>query len=185
MRSKWIVATAIGVLLGGVAVHYYDAYKARTVIGRVENVSLQDVKMKMKARIDTGAGLTSVHAEILEILPPESKDKPEWVRFKLTDIYGHSKVIEHEIVDWVEIKNKGKHGGFTRRPVVVMDFCLGGKQVEARVNLADRSAFLYPLLIGRNVLKAGDYLIDPEVTFTHWPGCTYRRPPRATRSKKD
>lgn len=57
------------------------------------------------------------------------------------------------------------------RPVIKLDFCLGGKKVEARANLADREGFLYPVLMGRNVLKTGDYMIDPQRSFIHEPGC--------------
>jgi hypothetical protein len=53
----------------------------------------------------------------------------------------------------------------------MMDICLGGKQIEGRVNLTDRSTFLYPVLLGRNILKAGDFLIDPERNFMEHPSC--------------
>jgi len=92
------------------------------------------------------------------------------VVFRIVDKDGNKKTMERTIVEWINIKKKGGEG-FIKRPVIKLDFCLGGKQVEARANLADRSDFLYPVLIGRNVLKAGDFMIDPEETFTHAPGC--------------
>jgi hypothetical protein len=143
--------------------------ETRPVIGWIEYVALEGTNIVVKARIDTGAGLASVHAEIVEI--KKSKDgTTEKVVFRIVDKDGNKKTMQRTIVEWINIKKKGGDG-YIKRPVIKLDFCLGGKQVEARANLADRSDFLYPVLIGRNVLKAGDYMIDPEKTFTHEPGC--------------
>lgn len=141
----------------------------RPVIGWVEYVALQDADLIVKARIDTGAGLASVHADILEIRK-DKKDDVEKVVFRVEDKDGNKKTLERTVVKWINIKKKGETGTI-RRPVIKLDFCLGGKKVEARANLADREGFLYPVLIGRNVLKTGDYMIDPQRTFIHEPGC--------------
>lgn len=141
----------------------------RPVIGWVEYVALEDANIIIKARVDTGAGLASVDAEILEIKQDKKSDQ-EKVVFRVEDKDGNKKTLERTIVKWINIKKKGESGTI-RRPVIKLDFCLGGKQVEARANLSDRAGFLYPVLIGRNVLKAGDYMIDPERTFMHEPGC--------------
>jgi hypothetical protein len=52
-----------------------------------------------------------------------------------------------------------------------MDMCLAGKKLEGRFNLANRDDFLYPVLVGRNLLKTGDFLIDPKRKFVEEPGC--------------
>lgn len=141
----------------------------RPIIGWLENVKLEDANVTLKARIDTGAGLASLHADIIDI--KKSKDgKTESVVFSVQQDDGKKVVLERPIEDWINIKKKGDKG-YIKRPVVKLLMCLGGKQVRARVNLADRSGFLYPMLIGRNVLKAGDYMIDPQVTYTHEPPC--------------
>ena len=46
---------------------------------------------------------------------------------------------------------------------------LAGRRFDARVNLAGRSALRYPLLIGRDVLVAGRFLVDPAEEFMHVP----------------
>jgi hypothetical protein len=112
-----------------------------------------------------------MNAEILKIIKPEEPGGKERVRFQLTGADGKTKTVERTIVDWVNIKSKGTKGGYVKRLVVMMDFCLGGRRIEGRVNLADRGTFLYPVLMGRNILKAGDFLIDPERTFMERPGC--------------
>lgn len=146
------------------------AAEERTIIGRVEDAVLQDYGIMYKARIDSGAGVSSLHAKILSIKKSKSRNKPDRVVFEIYDEQGNPKEIELPIVEWQNIKKKGSLG-FSKRPVVRLDICLGGKQVDARVNLADRHQFLYPLLIGRNTLNAGDFLIDPAQKYMEHHGC--------------
>ncbi len=149
------------------------AAEAVAIIGRVEYVVMQDFGIKLKARIDTGAGVSSIDAKILQITPVAG-GSAERVVFEIRDDAGNAKSIERKIVEWAEIKGKGTTKS-SRRPVVILDFCLGGKRLEGRINLADRSGFLYPVLIGRNILKTGGFLIDPSKTFMRPPGCTSKR----------
>lgn len=141
-----------------------------SIIGRVEYVVMQDVGIKLKARIDTGAGVSSIDAKIIQF-KPAAGGSGERVIFEIRDDAGNAKSIERKIVEWTEIKGKGTEKS-SRRPVVILDFCLGGKRLEGRINLADRSGFIYPVLIGRNILKTGAFLIDPSKTFMQPPGCT-------------
>ena len=140
---------------------------SRPVVGSVENVSLHDADLVVKARIDTGAGLSSINAEILEI---KHEDKGDRAIFRILDKDGKSRTLERAIVEWIDIKNKGSDGA-VRRAVVRMDFCLGGKLIDARANLADRGNFKYPVLIGRNVLKVGKFMVDPTQTYISTPAC--------------
>jgi hypothetical protein len=139
----------------------------RVIIGRVENVVMQDVGMKVKARIDTGAGVSSIRAKVVKI---DRRADGERITFALSDDQGRIQNVERKIVEWAEIKSMATKTSI-RRPVVILDICLGGKRLEGRFNLADRSGFLYPVLVGRNILKTGDFLIDPKQKFTAHPGC--------------
>lgn len=141
--------------------------KPRIVLGRVEWVVLQDVHLRVKARIDTGAGVSSLHAKILEI---KQTPEGERVRFQIADADGNKKTLERAIVGWLNIKVMGSDVR-SRRPIVRMDVCIGGKKLEGRVNLNDRSDFLYPMLIGRNLLNTGKFLVDPGALFLQEPGC--------------
>lgn len=138
-------------------------------IGWVEKVGLDDAPIVVKARMDTGAGMTSVHAEILEFRKPAKPGMAEQVVFRIGD-GEHSKTIVSDVVEWQNIKRK-EEDGFIRRPVVRMGICIGNKKIRGRVNLADRSNFLYPVLVGRNFLKGGDFVVDPRKTFRRKPIC--------------
>lgn len=141
--------------------------KPRIILGRVENVVLQDVHIKLKARIDTGAGISSLHAKIVEI---KSTEDGERVRFQIEDGQGGAKTLERKVVGWANIKVMGTDKK-NRRPIVRLDVCLGGKRLKGRVNLNDRGEFLYPMLIGRNLLNTGEFLVDPSRTYLQEPGC--------------
>lgn len=143
--------------------------QSSTIIGRVEYVVMEDVRIKLKARIDTGAGVSSIDAKIVEI-KPTADGSGEQVVFQIKDDDGEIKTIERTIVEWMEIKGKGTTQT-VKRPVVRLDFFLGGRRLEGRINLADRTMFLYPVLIGRNILKTGDFLIDPRKKFMKKPRC--------------
>jgi hypothetical protein len=140
------------------------------IIGRVEKVYVEDGDITLVGRIDTGAGVASINAEIIKTEKGTSQNSPEKITFQIQDSEKRTKTLTRKVVEWQSIKRKGNIG-YIKRPVIEMDFCIAGKRIEARVNLAKRDRFLYPLLVGRNVLKAGDFLIDPAKKFLGKPKC--------------
>ena len=51
--------------------------------------------------------------------------------------------------------------------------CMGKAKRSIEVNLTDRSAFQYPLLIGSDALARFDALVDPSLKYAAGePGCT-------------
>ena len=69
LRLLLLVCACIG------AVGAIGAAADRTIIGRVEYVLMQDVGLKLKARIDTGAGVSSINAKVLRFEPIEKSDE--------------------------------------------------------------------------------------------------------------
>jgi hypothetical protein len=141
--------------------------KPRPIVGRIENVVVRDVGLRLKARIDTGAGVSSIDAKILEL---KKTPEGERVKFQITDGEGVTKTLERDVVGWSQIKVMGsdqKH----RRPIVKLHVCLGKKKLYVRVNLNDRSNFLYPMLVGRNLLNTGKFLVDPSRRYLEEPAC--------------
>ncbi|MNN62802.1 hypothetical protein D3C81_1781320 [compost metagenome] len=61
---------------------------------------------------------------------------------------------------------------YTARPVIELDVCMGTALRTIEVNLTDRSAFEYPLLIGSDALKRFGALVDPSLKYAAGqPGC--------------
>ncbi len=166
----------------------------------VTTLSTEDTPFVVKAKIDTGATTSSIDAEILALpeesdspeveetiedteeeeeeeqeyppLPPEKSETPPLRRtviFSVKDSNGNKKVVERKLERWVRIKKKTS--GVIRRPVVKMEFCIAGRLVEEEVNLSERKHFTYAVLIGRNMLKEGNYLVNSAKTFAGKPRC--------------
>jgi hypothetical protein len=143
------------------------------VVGWVENIRIQDVDMKLKAKMDTGAETSSIDAEIIEVRKVEKRRKghtSDRVVFSMLDDDGQTKrIFERDIVRYVRIKKKG--GGYIRRPVVEMRFCIAGRIANEEVNLANREGFIYPVLVGRNMMGHTKLYIDPSRTYLTRPNC--------------
>ncbi len=137
----------------------------RIIVGYVENVEIEDIQTKIKAKLDTGAQTSSIHANIIE----QNEDD---VIFEIVsdDENVENKNIKKPIERFVRIKKK-RNDGFIRRPVVKMTFCIAGQRVTEEVNLAERDGFNYDLLIGRNMLEKGMLVVDVSKTFTSKPNC--------------
>ena len=125
--------------------------RAQNILGQVEYVDILPQAIRQKARIDTGAATSSIDAH--DIITFE-RDGKKWVkfnvRFRETD-----RVVEFKepVVRTVLIKSYGEET--VRRIVVKLKLAIGSIEKTLEVNLAERSNFEYPVLIGRNFLDAG------------------------------
>ena len=118
------------------------------VIGEVEDVVVDPLNLKFEARIDTGAKSTSIHAENIQLIEREGK---RFVRFSLLD-KKTNKLVELERRFRRKVIIKQLSGDNEHRYVVTLWLTLGKTKDEIEVNLTDRSAYEYKLLVGRNLL---------------------------------
>ncbi len=128
-------------------------------IGMVEDVILLPWKIRLPARIDTGAALSSLDARRMVIRENE-------VEFSLPKKYGGMRLIL-PIIDWQIARSSEKR---EKRPVVELEVCLASKKLRARFNLNDRSWVKYPVLIGRNILQE-NFVIDCTKSNCASPSC--------------
>lgn len=165
----WLRALGTASVAAGLAFASIDSGAMETAgkfhFGYLENISLPKTGLQFKAKLDSGARSSSVHAENIEYF---RSDGHRWVRFTLTDSKGKSITLERPVERFVRIKQRV--GDNYRRPVVLMGICLGEVLGDIEVNLADRTEMLYPFLVGRNFLK-NDILVDASMTFTQRPKC--------------
>lgn len=140
----------------------------QVIMGWIEYVYLQDLNGRLKAKLDTGATTSSMRAEVVKIMDEKHPEKTS-VLFKLEDADGKVNTLQRKLVRWVKIKSKD--GTHQRRPVVEMDFCIAGHLVKSEVNLAPRADFIYPILVGRNMLRDANIIVDPNRTFTSRARC--------------
>lgn len=127
----------------------------KPIIGRVEYIHVVSADITQKAKIDTGAKTTSIDAK--DILRFE-RDGKEWVKFKFAN-----KIIEKPLVKDIFIKRHGTKS--QERPVIQLRLKLGDISRNVNVTLANRSKYIYPILIGRNFIKDA-FLVDVSQTYT-------------------
>lgn len=147
------------------------AVKERVIYGWVEWVQLQPYQMSAKAKLDTGAKTSSMHAKNIEWF---EKDGNDWVRFqfspntKLTSkriLSGKTKnfvTIEAPVVRSTRIKQHKRAS--VERPVIMHKITLDGVEHDVEFTLTDRSRFIYPILFGRRFLGEAA-IVDPARTY--------------------
>lgn len=136
----------------------------RIIAGWLEMVVLHPWQVKLKAKLDSGAKTSSIHAENLEYF---ERDNKTWVRFDLPK--GRRKKAVQQTIEVPllrEVKIKRHNLPPVSRPAVKMSFCIDSRFYTAQFTLADRGNFNYPVLLGRRFLK-DNFLIDPAATFMH------------------
>ncbi len=140
-----------------------------TLYGRYEYIGVPEIGETLKAKMDTGALTASLSAKDIELF---TRDGDDWVRFRLATKDADDKVYEHKIARISKIKNRadedeeGEASNVAKRPVIELDLCLGGIERKVEVNLADRSSFNYPLLIGARALRDFGAAVNPARRFT-------------------
>lgn len=128
--------------------------KEKVLIGRVEWVEMPDVKLKHRARIDTGAKTTSMHATNIE----EVQQRGElFVKFQTVDAEGKPVDLLRKVDTTQRVANTA--GFVSRRYVIKQKIKIGTIEREVLINLNDRSKMEYKFLIGRNVLL-GRFIVD-------------------------
>lgn len=130
------------------------------VAGWVEYVHLFPGSLKVKAKLDTGARNSSLHANHIEEF---ERDGEKWVRFKLKNWKGRIESFEARVIRIAKIKQHDSSPAL--RPVIRLGICLSDVYKEVEVNLEDRRKFNYQVLIGRSFLRKS-FLINPSATFT-------------------
>ena len=118
----------------------------------------------IKAKLDTGARSSSVHAFDIEPLVPDA-DGLERVRFKLRPWQrsdADTVVVECPVHDRRTVRSSSGHA--EERIVVLMDITLMGRTVTAEMTLSNRDSMGFRMLIGRQALRQG-FVVDPHRSF--------------------
>lgn len=115
----------------------------------------------VKAKCDTGATVSALHAEDLSII---KRGSLHMARFRLSP---DRDFIELRVIGERQIRSS--NGEEQTRPVVLTPVQIDRHVIAIECTLTDRTPMAYPMLLGRSAL-AGRYLVDP----SHAP--VYRKP---------
>lgn len=136
---------------------------SKIVIGSEEYIYIPSIDLTLKARIDTGATTTSLHA--LDIKEFE-RDGKKWVKFKFEMPNG--KLIDKALPIEREVSIKRHGAKDQKRYVIKLRINLGSVSQLIDVSLTDRSKFSFPALIGRNFLN-GYGVVDVSKKYINKP----------------
>lgn len=141
-------------------------YTVLPVVGWQEVVRFPNwERIKMKAKIDTGAKSSAIHAEEYSIKRLQgTKEHPlnEMMEMKLkvgTKLKPKFVRVKARVVDYRNVKNSG--GKIEERPFVETEIEIGGIQHKIILSVTNRDKMKFPVLLGRSFL-AGNFLIDCE-----------------------
>ena len=156
--------------------------------GWEEWVALPDLGLPaLKAKIDTGARTSALHAHNIEVFGPASKPK---VRFNVFPVAGKDNV---DITCSAPIKDRrevtSSNGETELRYVIETPLAVGGQVWPIEVTLTDRSSMSARMLLGRQALQdhititASEKRLQPELGYDvyHSPAMRKTAPKRSLR----
>jgi hypothetical protein len=137
--------------------------RVKPVVGWREWVELSAIKgIKIKAKIDTGARTSALHAfDVVSF----RKRGADYVRFKIHPLQRDSKTVvmhEAELVEQRWVKSSSGHRKL--RPVVVEQIQLMGQTWEIELTLTNRDEMGFRMLLGREAIR-NRFVVDPGRSF--------------------
>lgn len=133
------------------------------LIGWREQVALPELGiLEVKAKIDTGARSSALHAFDIETFQQDGKTI---VRFKVHPSQRDKDritIAQAELMDWREVRNSG--GQAQVRPVIQTTLELGGNAFPIELTLTNRDVMGFRLLLGRQAVRQR-FLVDAGRSF--------------------
>jgi ribosomal protein S6--L-glutamate ligase len=133
------------------------------ILGWEEWIALPELGLPaIKAKVDTGARTSALHADFVEPFGPARARK---VRFGVHPVPRRDDLrIEctARLVDRREIRSS--NGEREQRYVIETPIRIGGREWPIEVTLANRNMMTYRMLLGRQAIARG-VLVDPSSSF--------------------
>ncbi len=134
-----------------------------TTLGWREWIGFPELGLPLiKAKVDTGARTSSLHAFWVE---PFERDSQPWVRFGIHPEQGTNEeeiTCEAPVRDRRVVRDSGGHEEL--RYVIETTIEIAGVRQVVEVTLTDRDTMKFRMLLGRTALR-GRYLVDPGRSF--------------------
>ncbi|MBA2653652.1 MAG: ATP-dependent zinc protease [Gammaproteobacteria bacterium] len=137
--------------------------KKYIVLGWREWVILPELGVSsIKAKIDTGARTSSLHAFGIERFSQQGRDK---VRFDIHPIQRNDKTVVKCVSDLIDVRMVTDSGAHRElRYVIETPMIIGDFSRSIEITLTNRSSMIYRMLLGRKALQQ-HFIIDPTRSF--------------------
>lgn len=129
------------------------------VIGWREWVALPELGIsRIKAKVDTGARSSSLHAYDIEVF---SRGRRDYVRFVVHPVQRETKTTVHCIAELYEHRHVRSSSGHREyRPIIRTSLELGGERWPIDLTLTTRDAMGFRMLLGREAIR-GRFVVEP------------------------
>jgi hypothetical protein len=140
----------------------------KIILGATAEVTEPDSGFVLKARVDTGASVSSLHFE--NIIVENASDDPaensgKNVQFLLEGPNGKQHWLQSTILGYAGVRSAA---GTANRYRVRIKLTCKAITKETLVSLNDRAQMKYPLLLGRDFLE-GDFVVDVSLDDPDFP----------------
>ena len=152
MKVSWSPSLLAVLLLVSINL---DADANKRIVGATEMVFVEDANLSFKARVDSGAKTSSIHAENIEV-DFSGDPRGKTISFDVVTKEGLSRKIETRVSSVITVRTSESA---EYRYVVWLTMKWNDSKKAVRVTLNDREKMEYHLLLGRNWLQ-GDFVVD-------------------------
>ena len=141
----------------------FKKIKKYPIIGWREWVSLPELGIaKIKAKVDTGARTSALHAFSLKPFVENGKDKIHFEIHPIQHDTNHVIACVADIVDKRLVTDSGGHQ--EERFVIQTPMLIAGHTWSIEITLTERENMLFRMLLGRNALRK-HFIINPARSF--------------------
>lgn len=138
--------------------------KPKTLIGWEEWCALPDLELPaVKVKIDTGAKTSALHAYDIQTF---DNLYGTFVRFRIQPLQKNrkfSKICEAPLVEKRTVISS--NGERELRPVILTRIAVGDVVINAELTLTSRHKMNFRMLLGREALKKGKFIVSPSKSF--------------------
>ena len=137
--------------------------KTKALVGWREWIALPDLaSVPLKAKIDTGARTSSLHAFNLK---HHSREGEPWVDFEVHPVQrsrDHTSTVSLPVTAFKRVRSSSGHS--ERRPVIRTRMRIGRHDFDIDMTLTSRDAMGFRMLLGRSALR-GRFWVDSSKSF--------------------